>query len=128
MAIDANAVAQELIDVYEAGDLLPRPLSSREGFDLAVAYAVEAELARRRRAGGRAVVGRKVASGNHAVLEKLKLTTVAWASMYDDTVRHVNPNDTTPVPFAYAPKLEPEIVFKLKSPVRGDPTNPAAVL
>ena len=128
MAIDPNAVAQELIDAYEAGDLLPETLSSREGFDLSIAYAVEAELARRRIASGRAVVGRKVAFGNHAVLEKLKLQTVAWASMYDDTVHEANAADATPVPFAYAPKLEPEIVFKLKSPVTGDANDPVAVL
>ena len=70
------------------------------------------------------MVGRKVAFGNHAVLEKLKLDTVAWASMYDDTVHQANAGDTTPVPFAYAPKLEPEIVFKLKGPVTGDPSDP----
>ena len=86
MAIDPSAVAQELIDAYEAGELLPEPLSSREGFDLATAYAVEAELMRRRRAQGRAVVGRKVAFANPAVWPKLRLQTVAWGSMYDDTV------------------------------------------
>jgi 2-keto-4-pentenoate hydratase len=32
------------------------------------------------------------------------------------------------VPFTYAPKLEPEIVFKLKAVVDGDPTDPSAVL
>ena len=128
MAIDANAVAQELIDAYEAGDLLPQPLSSREGFDLSAAYAVEAELARRRRATGRTVVGRKIAFGNHAVLEKLQLKTVAWASMYDDTVHPASDIEVTPVPFAYAPKLEPEIVFKLKASVIGDTTDPVAVL
>jgi len=48
MAVDANAVAQELIDAYEAGDLLSQPLSAREGFDMPAAYAVERELARRR--------------------------------------------------------------------------------
>jgi 2-keto-4-pentenoate hydratase len=128
MAIDPNAVAQELVEAYEAGDLLPQPLSTREGFDLAAAYAVEAELARRRRASGRTVVGRKVAFGNHAVLEKLNLQTVAWASMYDDTVHQASQVDVTPLPFAYAPKLEPEIVFKLKSPVAGDPVDPVAVL
>ena len=128
MAIDANAVAQELVDAYEAGDLLPQPLSSREGFDLAAAYAVEAELAKRRRAGGRTVVGRKVAFGNHAVLEKLQLQTVAWASMYDDTVHTASEIEVTPVPFAYAPKLEAEIVFKLKSPIAGDTSDPVAVL
>jgi 2-oxo-3-hexenedioate decarboxylase len=128
MAIDANAVAQELIDAYEAGDLLPAPLSSRPGFDLPAAYAVEAELARRRREAGRTVVGRKVAFGNHAVLEKLQLETVAWASMYDDTVHPASDVEVTPVPFAYAPKLEPEIVFKLKSPITGDTADAAAVL
>jgi 2-keto-4-pentenoate hydratase len=128
MAIDPHAVAQELIDAYEAGDLLPQPLSSREGFDLPTAYAVEAELSRRRRAAGHTVVGRKIAFGNHAVLEKLKLQTVAWASMYDDTVQPAKELEVTPLPFAYAPKVEPEIVFKLKSPVTGDVTDPAAVL
>ena len=128
MAIDPLAVAQELIDAYEAGDLLPETLSSREGFDLPTAYAVEAELARQRKSSGHTVVGRKVAFGNHAVLEKLKLQTVAWASMYDDTVHQANAEDATPVPFAYAPKLEPEIVFKLKSPVTGDLSDPVAIL
>jgi 2-keto-4-pentenoate hydratase len=128
IAIDPNAVAQELVDAYACGDLLPQTLSSREGFDLSTAYAVEAELAKRRRASGRTVVGRKIAFGNHAVLEKLKLATVAWASMYDDTVQQVNADDVTPVPFTYAPKLEPEIVFKLKAPVTGDFADPAAVL
>jgi len=128
MAIDPLAVAQELIDAYEAGDLLPETLSSREGFDLPTAYAVEAELARQRTSSGHTVVGRKVAFGNHAVLEKLKLQTVAWASMYDDTVHQANAEDATPVPFTYAPKLEPEIVFKLKSAVTGDPTDPIAIL
>ena len=128
MAIDANAVAQELIDAYEAGDLLPQPLSTREGFDLASAYAVEAELARRRRASGRTVVGRKVAFGNQAVLEKLNLKTVAWASMYDDTIHQSSEVEVTPLPFTYAPKLEPEIVFRLKSPLVGDLADPVAVM
>ena len=128
MAIDPAAVAQELIDAYEAGDLLPQTLSSRDGFDLSIAYAVEAELARRRKASGRTVVGRKVAFGNQAVLDKLKLKTVAWASIYDDTVHQAGTEDATPVPFTYAPKLEPEIVFKLKSAVTGDIADPVAVL
>jgi len=128
MAIDPSAIAQELIDAYEAGDLLPETLSSRQGFDLATAYAVEAELMRRRRAEGRSVVGRKVAFANPAVWPKLRLQTVAWASMYDDTVRNTNEIDVTPVPFTYAPKLEPEVVFKLKGPLTGNLRDPAAVL
>jgi 2-keto-4-pentenoate hydratase len=128
MPVDTTAVAQELIHTYSTGDLLSEPLSSREGFDLATAYAVESELSRRRRAGGHTIVGRKVAFANPAVWGKLKLETVAWASMYDDTVQPAKAGDRTVVPFTYAPKLEPEIVFKLKAPVDGDPTDPAAVL
>jgi 2-keto-4-pentenoate hydratase len=126
--LDVNAIAQELVDSYEAGELIPQPLSSRPGFDLAAAYKVEAELERRRRASGRTVVGRKVAFGNQAALQKLNLKTVAWGPMYDDTVQRANDVDVTPVPFTYAPKLEPEIVFKLKTPVAGDPTDAVAVL
>ncbi len=128
MPIDTKAVAEELIEAYASGDLLPETLSSREGFDLLAAYAVEAELRRRRITSGRRVVGRKVAFANPAVWLKLRVETVAWASMYDDTVQAVQEVDRTAVPFAYAPKLEPEIVFKLKATVEGDSTDPSAVL
>jgi 2-keto-4-pentenoate hydratase len=128
VAVDPAAVAQELIDAYEGGDLLPETLSSREGFDLPTAYAVEAELVRWRRAQGRTVVGRKVAFANPAVWPKLNLQTVAWGSMYDDTVQQANDVEVTAVPFTYAPKLEPEVVFKLKAPVTGNPTDAVVVL
>ena len=59
--IDAEAIAAELVEAYSTGTRLPRTLSSREGFSLQAAYAVEAALARRRSAAGRRVVGRKVA-------------------------------------------------------------------
>src|SRR5437868_6078736 len=98
MSIDPQAVAQELQDAYTTGDMLDAPLSSRPGFDLTAAYAVEAELARRRRAAGRSVVGRKIAFANEAVWQKLKLQTVAWGSMYDDTVQRASATETTPVP------------------------------
>jgi 2-keto-4-pentenoate hydratase len=48
--------------------------------------------------------------------------------MYDDTVQPANEVDVTPVAFTYAPKLEPEVVFKLKGPLTGNPTDPVAVL
>jgi 2-keto-4-pentenoate hydratase len=48
--------------------------------------------------------------------------------MYDDTVQRAHDVDVTPVPFTYAPKLEPEVVFKLKGPVTGDPADVVAVL
>jgi 2-keto-4-pentenoate hydratase len=69
-----------------------------------------------------------VAFANPAVWPKLNLQTVAWGSMYDDTVQQANDVEVTPVPFMYAPKLEAEVVFKLKGPVTGNPTDAVAVL
>ena len=72
------------------------PPSARGGaFDLDAAYAVERELSRRRQAEGRTVVGRKVGYANKAVWRALKLDTLVWADMYDDTVQHAPGNEAT---------------------------------
>ena len=107
---------------YEAGDLLPQTLSSREGFDLPTAMRGGGGARRGGDRAGTLVVGRKMAFGNHAVLEKLKLRDRGVGVDVTTTPCNVQANaeDATPVPFAYAPKLEPEIVFKLKSPPTGD--------
>ena len=43
--VDIAALAEELTNAYATKTILPVPLSSREaGFDLATAYAIEAEL------------------------------------------------------------------------------------
>jgi 2-keto-4-pentenoate hydratase len=107
-----DRLAAELIDA-NAHHRLPPPPSEREGgFDLATAYAVEAEIARRRIAEGHQPVGLKVGFANKAAWRILKLETVVWAHMYDDTVAYVT-NDTATLPLAsmVAPKIEPEIVF-----------------
>ena len=44
----------------------------------------------------------------------LKLETLVWAHMYDDTVRYADWNDATlSIASMISPKIEPEIVFKL---------------
>ena len=128
MAIDTQAIAQEIADAYATGQMIDAPLTSRPGFDLAAAYAVEAELARRRRASGRTVVGRKIAFASEAIWQKFNLKTVAWGSMYDDTVHKASATEQTVVPFTYAPKLEPEIVFKVKRPITDRFDDPVAVM
>ena len=93
------------------------------------AYAVEAELVRLRRASGRTTVGRKVGFANKALWRVLKLDTLVWAHMYDDTVRYAEGGVATlSLGHMYSPKIEPEIVFKLKKPLASDLREPAAVL
>jgi 2-oxo-3-hexenedioate decarboxylase len=127
MPIDPKVLAQELTDAYASKTLVSMPSSRDGGLDLDTAYAVEGEIAKARRAAGHQTVGWKVGYANKAVWRALKLETLVWAHLYDDTVRYADWNDA-PLAIAsmIAPKIEPEIVFKLaKTPESSDP---AAVL
>jgi 2-oxo-3-hexenedioate decarboxylase len=123
-----RALARELLDAYTTGSPVPVPPSAREGgCDLDAGYAVEAEVSRLRRAEGRSVVGRKIGLANRAVWRAMKLKTLVWASMYDDTVHFADRgHGTVSVSRMRAPRLEPEIVVKLGAAPLS--TDPAAVL
>jgi len=125
-----NTLADELQQARQArrADVMP-PSARGDAFDLDAAYAVERELSRRRQAEGRTVVGRKVGYANKAVWRALKLDTLVWADMFDDTVRHAPNNEATLsiAPFV-APKIEPEIVLRLRQAIAPGTTDPATVL
>ena len=123
------SLATELAEAYAARRLVPTPSSRDPEFGLEAAYAVEAELARGRAAGGHRVVGRKIGFANRALWRVFKLDTVLWAHMYDDTVRFASGGDETlALGRMVAPKIEPEIIFRLKRPPRGNPAAPAGIL
>jgi 2-oxo-3-hexenedioate decarboxylase len=126
---DAAAIAARLRDAFASRQVVA-PLSSQDSaFDLTAAYAVERELARMRRESGRRTVGRKVGYANRAVWRVMKLSTLVWASMYDDTVHFASGGRATlSTARMIAPKIEPEIVFKLKRPLAGGDSDAAAVL
>ncbi len=126
---DVEALARELLLAYEAGEMVPVPPSARPGFDLDTAYEVEATLKRIREASGHRPVGRKVGYANKAVWRILKLETLVWAHMYDDTVHYSDHNAATlAIPHARSLKIEPEIVFGLKSAITTENLDAAAVL
>jgi 2-oxo-3-hexenedioate decarboxylase len=129
-SLDPKALAQELMSAHSRCQTIAAPPSARDaGFDLTTAYAVEAELTRLRRASGHKTVGWKVGYANKAVWRVFKLETLVWAHMYDDTVRFAETNDTElSVAAMCSPKIEPEIVFKLKQPIVGGFADPAVVL
>ena len=129
MSIDPKALAQELMAAYADRRTIAAPSARDAGFDLTTAYVVEAELARLRRASGRTTVGLKVGFANKAMWRVLKLDTLTWAHMYDDTIHHAESGAASlPVGRMYSPKIEPEIVFKLKTPLAPGDLDPAAVL
>jgi 2-keto-4-pentenoate hydratase len=126
---DAENLARELLYAYETGQMVPAPPSARPGFDLDAAYAVEATLKQWREAAGHRAVGRKVGYANKAMWRALKLETLLWAHMYDDTV-HYSDSNSAALALAHSRslKIEPEIVFGLKQPVTGEASDAASAL
>jgi len=129
VAIDSAALAREIRDAYTRRQPIAIPPSARDGgLDLTSAYAVESEIVRLRLADGRTTTGLKVGFANKAVWRALKLETLVWAHMYDDTVHRAAGNAATlPIGRMFAPKIEPEIVFTLKRPLAAT-AEPAAAL
>ena len=131
--MDPAQLAEQFQAANAHGDLVPAPSGKDEAFDLDAAYRVQAEYARLRRAEGRTTVGVKVGFANRAMWRALKLKTLVWAHMFDDTV-HIarNREASLPVDRMRAPKIEPEIVFKLKRPLAdadlADPVNTLAAV
>jgi 2-oxo-3-hexenedioate decarboxylase len=114
--INTITLAQEITDAYAARTIMTAPSSRDGGLDLDTAYATEAAMAAARRAAGHQTVGWKVGYANKAMWRALKLDTLVWAHLYDDTVRYADWNDgTLSMASMVAPKIEPEIVFKLAS-------------
>jgi 2-keto-4-pentenoate hydratase len=126
---EVEPLARELLAAQENGQMIPVLPSSRPGFDLNAAYDVEAILKRFHEAAGHKAVGRKVGYANKAMWRVLKLETLVWAHMYDDTVHHHDDNRATLVlpPFRSL-KIEPEIVFGLKRPILSEGLDAAAAL
>jgi 2-keto-4-pentenoate hydratase len=115
---EVETLAHELLSAYNTGQMVPVPPSQRSGFDLNMAYDVEATLKQFREAGGHRTVGRKVGYANKAMWRVLKLETLVWAHMYDDTVHYSDGNSTTlTLAHPRSLKIEPEIVFGLKQPI-----------
>ncbi len=126
---DAEVLARELLSARETGQMISVLLSSRPAFDLNAAYEVEAILKRSREAEGHKAVGRKVGYANKAVWRVLKLETLVWAHMYDDTVQYSESNSATlPLTHRRSLKIEPEIVFGLKRPISSEGLDAAAAL
>ena len=116
--IDPIALTRELMQAYTTGATVPQPPSARDpGFDMNAAYAVEAEFMRLRIASGHKTTGLKVGYANKAMWRALKLETLVWAHMYDDTVHFT---ESIALPYYQSCRIEPEIVFKLKQPIAGE--------
>jgi 2-oxo-3-hexenedioate decarboxylase len=125
---DIEIIASELLSAQQAGEMIEAP-SARTGFDLDTAFAVESVLKKFRETDGHRSVGHKVGYANKAMWRVLKLETLVWAHMYDDTVHFSQDNSATlSIANPRSLKIEPEIVFGLNKPLAGQGLDAAAAL
>ena len=124
---DPTRLAAEIAAAYRDRRTISTLSSRAPAFDVDAAYAVDAELVKRRRAERTPTVGLKVGFANKAVWRALKLETLVWAHMYDDTVHYADAGSATlSIAGMISPKIEPEIVFRLPGPFDAGTADAAA--
>ncbi len=101
---------------------LAEPISSREAsFDAGVAYAIAAAVLRRREAMGWRRVGRKIGFTNRTIWDEYGVYQPILGYMYDRSVscaveRAGQFEATLALNAVAQPRIEPEIVFRLRAP------------
>ena len=118
MRADTGAIAGRLIAAYDSATTIPPITASDPGFDVAAAYDVLGEIEARRVAGGWLPVGRKIGFTNRTIWPRYGVYLPIWAHTWAHTVHHATANRAVLAlaPFVQ-PRIEPEVVFKLKAPV-----------
>jgi 2-oxo-3-hexenedioate decarboxylase len=125
---DITAIAERLIGAQDAAAALPLITAAAPDFSIADGYAVLAEIERRRRAQGWQVLGRKIGFTNRTIWPRYNVYQPNWAYLWNTTVEAAHDGKASLALNRFIePRIEPEVVFKLRTPVAaGD--DPAAVL
>ena len=127
--MDIQVIARELLNALEQGGTIPSIAERDPRFGWEQGYAVAAEILRLRRARGEKAVGRKIGFTNRNIWPEYGATAPIWAHVYDRTVvaadRH---RAAISLKGSARPRLEPEIAFKLKSPLPAGITDTARIL
>lgn len=115
MSINLAALTQDLLNHRGVG--MTPPSEQSDAFSFKDAYRVATRLMQHHAQQGAKLIGRKVGISNKAAWEKMGLDNVVWGYMLDDTVTLL-PNNSSRLSLAgtSAPRIEPEIVFKLREP------------
>jgi len=111
-------LADELIGCADAARLLAPPSQRFAGFDLQFAYDVLNEISARRLAQGWRWAGRKLGYTNRSLWPRYAVEEPFWAPVWTRTVHSL----TAELPLAglTQPKIEPEVVFRLRGPIPPD--------
>ncbi|HET9978657.1 MAG TPA: fumarylacetoacetate hydrolase family protein [Burkholderiaceae bacterium] len=126
--IDADRLARELLQAADAATLLPLPSDTDPAFDLAQACAVADRVRALRLARGEVPVGYKIGFTNRSIWPRYGVFAPMWAPVWQHTTTLLDGPSVRVSPAGLSqPRLEPEIVFGLKSVPRAGMDNAALV-
>jgi 2-keto-4-pentenoate hydratase len=113
-----QTIARALLDAHDHTRLIDSFAAVDPEFDLDAAYQVAAELMRVRRGRGSRPIGRKIGFTNRSIWALYGVDAPMWAHVYDDTVSHAQGGKArVSLAGTVSPRMEPEILFKLRAPV-----------
>ena len=129
MALDARTIAglAEHLEICElqARDT-PKITDEHPGMDWDDAYAIQDEILRRKRSRGARLVGLKAGLTSHAKMKQMGVDTPVFGFLVDGF--SVPEGAEVKTRELIHPKVEPEIAFVLKRPLRGPGCHIGAVL
>jgi 2-oxo-3-hexenedioate decarboxylase len=115
---DLKPIADALIAAYDTATTLPPITASAPDFSVADGYAVLHDIETRRRAQGWKAVGRKIGFTNRTIWPRYGVYQPMWAHVWTRTVHFARDGKAAlPLNGLVQPRIEPEVVFKLKGPV-----------
>ena len=113
-----EAIARELADLHGSGLERLRLTDSHPGLDLPTAYRISEAVRLRRESQGDRFVGRKIGFTNRRMWQAYAVKAPIWGPMYESTVRDLPTGANLVLGKFPNPKIEPEIVFGLRTPPR----------
>ncbi len=115
---DAGAIADEILTAIDAHALI-EPFTARDpSFSVKDSCAVLAKLREKRVARGERQVGRKIGFTNRGIWAQYGVNAPIWGDMFHTTVSDLPlARALSPSQFSL-PRIEPEIVFKLKTDIK----------
>jgi 2-keto-4-pentenoate hydratase len=113
-----KAIADRLIAAQDTATTLPPITAGAPDFSVADGYAVLLDIEERRRAQGWRAVGRKIGFTNRTIWPRYGVYQPMWAHVWSNTVHFAQDGKASLAlqPFVQ-PRIEPEVVFKLRAPV-----------
>jgi 2-oxo-3-hexenedioate decarboxylase len=115
---DLKPIADALIAAYDTATTLPPITASAPNFSVADGYAVLHDIETRRRAQGWTAVGRKIGFTNRTIWPRYGVYQPMWAHVWTRTVHFARDGKAALLLNGLVqPRIEPEVVFKLKGPV-----------